>query len=198
MSARRHSHPGVGEGGHHPRVRRYSVAVMDVESLARVLDRIGGGRKAALRVPTEHVDHPESRRILSDVATGITAAFSLDVAAVLLAVVRTEMGAQLSWIVWTRLVMISLLTASLYYFVWRAQRGWWWAYSRMRVFSIIFPVVAVGTCLIPGLYPTWMIVEQVVLAGILVVVARLLNSRHLRAAYVKPGSAADRRAAPPG
>jgi hypothetical protein len=161
---------------------------MDVEVVARFLDRIGGGRKATLRVPAEHTDHPESRRILADVATGITAAFSLDVAAVLLAVLRTEMGASLSWIVWTRLVMISLLTASLYYFVWRAQHGWWWAYARLRLFSVIFPVVAVATCLVPGLYPTWMIVEQVVLAAILLVVARLLNSRHLRAAYVKPGS----------
>ncbi|MDC5695719.1 hypothetical protein OO014_00475 [Intrasporangium calvum] len=159
---------------------------MDVEVVARVLDRIGGGRKARLRVPAEHTEHPESRRILADVATGITAAFSLDVAAVLLAVVRNEMGDSLSWIVWTRLVMISLLTASLYYFVWRAQRGWWWAYSRMRLFTIIFPVVAVASCFIPGLYPTWMVIEQVALAGILVVVAALLNSRHLRAAYVKP------------
>lgn len=166
---------------------------MDVEAVARVLDRIGGGSKAHLRVPAEHVQHPETRRILADVATGITAAFSLDVAAVLLAVLRSELGVSLSWIVWMRLVMISLLTASLYYFVWRAQHGWWWAYSRMRLFTIIFPTVAVATCLVPGLYPTWMIIEQVVLAGILIVVARLLNSRHLRAAYVKPGSsAADR------
>lgn len=160
---------------------------MDVEVVARVLDRIGGGRKAHLRVPPEHTEHPESRRILADVAMGITAAFSLDVAAVLLAVVRNEMGDSLSWIVWTRLVMISLLTASLYYFVWRAQRGWWWAYSRLRLFSVIFPVVAVASCFIPGLYPTWMIIEQAVLAVILLVVATLLNSRHLRAAYVKPG-----------
>jgi hypothetical protein len=168
---------------------------MDIEAIARVLDRIGGGRHAALRVPAEHSDHPESRRILSDVATGITAAFSLDLAAVLLAVLRTEMGTPLTWIVWMRLIMISLLTASLFYFVWRAQRGWWWAYSRLRLFTIIFPVVAVGTCLVPGLYPTWMIVEQVALALILVVVASLLNSRHLRAAYVKPGSAQAARAA---
>lgn len=159
---------------------------MDVEAVARVLDRIGGGRQAALRVPAERVEDPAIRRILSDVVTGITAAFSLDVAAVLLAVMRAEMGVQLSWIVWMRLVMIALLTASLYYFAWRARHGWWWAYSRLRTFSIIFPVVAVGTSLVPGLYPTWMIIEQVVLAGILVVVARLLHSPQLRAAYVKP------------
>jgi cobalamin synthase len=166
---------------------------MDVEAVARVLDRIGGGRQAALRVPPEHSEHPETRRILSDVAKGITAAFSLDVAAVLLAVLRTELGAHSSWIVWARLVMISLLTASLFYFLWRAQRGWWWAYSRLRLFTIIFPVVAVGTCLVPGLYPPWMVVEQVVLALILLVVAALLNSRHLRTAYVKPGSPGEAR-----
>ena len=166
---------------------------MDIEAVARVLDRIGGGRHAALRVPSEHTEHPETRRILSDVATGITAAFALDVSAVLLAVLRTELGSQLSWVIWSRLVMISLLTASLFYFVWRAQRGWWWAYSRLRLFSLIFPAVAVATCLVPGLYPTWMIVEQLVLAGILLVVASLLNSRHLRSAYVKPGSASEDR-----
>lgn len=159
---------------------------MDVEAVARVLDRIGGGRKAHLRVPAEHREHPETRRILADVAAGITAAFSLDVAAVLLGVMWSELGVQLSWVVWMRLVMIALLTASLYYFVWRAMHGWWWAYSRLRLFTIIFPMVAIGTCLVPGLYPTWMIVEQLVLAAILLVVARLLNSAHLRAAYVKP------------
>lgn len=162
---------------------------MDVEAIARVLDRIGGGRQAHLRVPSEEVDHPATQRILADVTMGITAAFSLDVAAVLVAFLRSEMGSELSWVVWTRLVMISLLTASLYYFVWRARHGWWWAYSRLRMFTIIFPAVAVATCLVPGLYPTWMIVEQVVLAAILVVVARLLNSRHLRGAYAKPSPA---------
>ncbi len=167
---------------------------MDVEAVARVLDRIGGGRHARLRVPRQHREHPETRRLLADVAMGITLAFSLDVTAVLIAFLRTELGSSLSWIVWMRLVMISLLTASLYYFVWRAQHGWWWAYSRLRLFSIIFPVVAVGTCLVPGLYPGWMIVEQVALALVLIGVAWLLNSRHLREAYVKPGSAATGRA----
>lgn len=159
---------------------------MDVEAIARLLDRIGGGRHAHLRVPSEEVDHPTTQRILSDVTLGITAAFSLDVVAVLVAFLRSELGSELSWVVWTRLVMISLLTASLYYFVWRAGRGWWWAYSRLRLFTVIFPAVAIGTCLVPGLYPGWMVVEQILLAGILVVVATLLNSRHLRGVYVKP------------
>lgn len=159
---------------------------MDVESVARVLDRIGGGRQARLRVSPEGVGDPRTRQVLGDVTTAITAAFSLDVAAVLVAVLRTELGSQLGWVVWTRLVMISLLTVSLYYFVWRARHGWWWAYSRLRLFSMIFPAVAIGTSLVPGLYPPWMVVEQLVLAGILLVVARLLNGRHLRAAYAKP------------
>jgi hypothetical protein len=161
---------------------------MDVESVARVLDRIGGGRQARLRVSPEGVGHPRTREVLTDVTMGITAAFSLDLAAVLVAILRTELGSALSWVVWTRLVMISLLTASLFYFVWRARHGWWWAYSRLRLFTLVFPVVAIATCLVPGLYPSWMVVEQVLLAGILLVVARLLHSRHLRAAYTKPVS----------
>lgn len=69
---------------------------MDVEAVARVLDRTGGRRHAGLRVPPVHAEHPETRRILSGVAIGIATAF-----------VTTESGAHLSEIVWYRLVMIS-------------------------------------------------------------------------------------------
>ncbi len=170
---------------------------MDVEGVARVLDRLGGGRQAVLRLPPEHTDHPRTSRALRAVAIGIGAAFALDLVAVVVALATSGTGAQVSGVVWVRLVMISLLTASLFYFVWRAARGWWWAYSRLRLFTVIFPVVAVGTCLVPGLYPTWMIVEQVALAVVLLGVAGVLNSRHMREAYAKPTRLEARPAAGP-
>lgn len=51
-------------------------------------------------------------------------------------------------------MVIFAIAATLFFFWFRAQAGLWSAYSRLRLFSIIFPCVAIGTCLIPGLYPS--------------------------------------------
>jgi hypothetical protein len=53
---------------------------------------------------------------------------------------------------------------------------------------MVFPAIAVSTCLIPGLYPGWMIEEQLAVSGCRVVMSWLLLRPHLRQAYARPGS----------
>ena len=43
-------------------------------------------------------------------------------------------------------MVIFAIAATLFFFWFRAQAGLWWAYSRLRLFSIVFPCVAIGTC----------------------------------------------------
>jgi hypothetical protein len=77
----------------------------------------------------------------------------------------------------------------LFYFAWRAQRGYYWAYSRLRLFSKIFPIVALVTAAIPGLFPSWMVAEQICFALILLGIAEYLSTDHMREAYAKPPKA---------
>lgn len=87
---------------------------------------------------------------------------------------------------WWRLLVIFAIAATLFYFWFRAQAGWWWAYSRLRLFSVVFPVIAVSTCLIPGLYPGWMIIEQLVFSALVLICFVLLSQPEVRSAYRKP------------
>jgi len=84
-------------------------------------------------------------------------------------------------------VVIFAIAATLFFFWFRAQAGLWWAYSRLRLFSIVFPCVAIGTCLIPGLYPSWMIAEQIVFSCLVLVAFVVLSQRDVADAYRKPG-----------
>ena len=88
--------------------------------------------------------------------------------------------------------------ATLFYLRWRARLGWWWAYSRLSLFAIVFPVVAIATCLVPGLYPRWMVTEQVAFSGVLLLIRWILTRPVVKAAYRRPGQAVSSEAPEPG
>lgn len=88
--------------------------------------------------------------------------------------------------VWFRSVAVLAITATLLYFAWRAWLGWTWAYSRLRMFSRIFPVVTLVIAAWPGLYPLWMTIEQIIFSLLLVGVGDILTSDRFRDAYPYP------------
>jgi hypothetical protein len=100
----------------------------------------------------------------------------LGIGAVAVAVVLTVRGDQVPWAVWMRSGVVLAMTLTLFYFAWRAQRGYYWAYSRLRLFSKIFPVVTLVIAAIPGLYPLWMVTEQIVFSLVLIGVSDYLSS----------------------
>jgi hypothetical protein len=159
---------------------------VDREHLLLQLDRLAAGRSAGHRVDEAARTDPRTRTAFTRVAWLLMAEFVIGAGAVIEAVTVSRSGGRVSPVVWWRLVVIFGIASTLFYFVWRARLGFWWAYSRLRLFSIVFPVVAVSTCLIPGLYPAWMVDEQLLFSAILLLVWRLLSSPHLRAAYPRP------------
>ncbi len=159
---------------------------MPAEAWFLRIDRIAGGRYASHRIPDEARAAPRTRRALLTVTWWLVAELVLAAGAVGVALDVRDHGGTVSGIVWYRLVVIFALTATLFYFVWRAGRGFYWAYSRLRLFSIVFPVVAVVSSAIPGLYPSWMIVEQVAFSAVLIAIAVVLSSGHMRAVFAKP------------
>ncbi len=92
----------------------------------------------------------------------------------------------MAWAVWFRGIAVLGITATLFYFAWRATKGYYWAYSRLRLFSKIFPIGTLVIAAIPGLYPFWMTIEQIVFSFLLIGVGDLLTTDHMREAFPRP------------
>ena len=159
---------------------------MNVESVLLEIDRLAGGRHGDHTISEEMRTDPKTRRVFVTITWLLAAGLLLGLSAVVVAVVLLLRGDEVAWVVWMRLVVVLGMTMTLFYFAWRAQRGFYWAYSRLRLFSKIFPIVALVTAAIPGLYPLWMITEQICFALILLGIADYLSTDHMREAYAKP------------
>ena len=161
---------------------------MNVESVLLEIDRIAGGRHGDHTISEEMRTDPRTRRVFVVVTALLVVELVIGTSALVVPVLL-GMRQGVSWIVWMRLVVVLFMTMTLFYFAWRAQRGYWWAYSRLRLFSKIFPIVALTTAAIPHLYPVWMVTEQIFFALILLGIAEYLSTDHMRAAYAKPARA---------
>lgn len=161
-----------------------------METLLRRLDRIAGGRHAGYVVPQDGREHPRTRRAFVVIAWLLVVELVIGLAAVVVAVALALNGVSLPFPVWMRSVVVLGMTVTLFYFAWRAAGGYYWAYSRLRLFAKIFPVVTLVIAAIPGLYPLWMVTEQIVFSLILIGVADYLDSEHMRRAFPKPVTAA--------
>ncbi|WP_245631614.1 hypothetical protein [Curtobacterium ammoniigenes] len=158
------------------------------DRLFRVLriDMLAGGRHWRYRIEEEMRQHPSTARIFRWVRVFLAIETLVGIAALVVAIVLARSGVAVPLAVWLRATVVLLITLSLYVFAWRAQLGYWWAFSRLQLFSVIFPAVTLVLASIPGLYPMWMIAEQIIFAGLMLVIAGFLHTKHMRAAYPKP------------
>jgi hypothetical protein len=150
------------------------------------VDRLAGGRQHAYVVREDMRSHPRTVRAFQRIRTLLIGETAIGLAAIVIAVIVASHGVHVPWAVWFRSTVVLMLTLSLYVFAWRAQLGYYWAFSRMRLFSRIFPLVTVVVASFPGLYPTWMVVEQLVISGLMVGIAVQLSSPAMRAAFPAP------------
>ncbi|HLS93790.1 MAG TPA: hypothetical protein VK015_09825 [Microbacterium sp.] len=157
---------------------------MTLEPLLRRVDRFAGGRHRDHRVAPS--DDPRAARALRAVAWILAGCTALGVATVGVALVLAADGEAPGFVVWMRCLVLLGITASLFYFLWRARLGWYWAFRRLQLFTRVFPIVAVVLALIPGLFPGWVIAEQLIFAGLLIAAQALLFSRPVRAAFPAP------------
>ena len=161
---------------------------MALENLLHRLDRIAGGRQSGVRIGERQRLHPKTRRAFTWVLWLLVLELVLGVGAVGVALVLSSSGEPVPFAVWMRTVVVLGMTATLFYFAWRATKGWYWAYQRLRLFAQIFPVVTLVMAAIPGLYPLWMVTEQIVFSLIMIGIADFLTSDHMRTAFRKPGA----------
>ncbi|PPF52129.1 hypothetical protein C5B94_13590 [Clavibacter michiganensis] len=161
-----------------------------MDQLLSRLDRIAAGRQAGHVIAEDMRDHPFTARAFRWIRWILVAETSVGAAAVAIALTLAADGVDVAPAVWFRSFVVLAMTVTLYYFAWRASAGYWWAYSRLRLFSQIFPVVTLVIAAIPGLYPLWMVVEQIVFSLLLIGVGDILRGDHMREAFPKPGRVA--------
>jgi hypothetical protein len=157
-----------------------------LEPLFRRLDRIAGGRLAGRTIPEDLRDHPRTLRSFAGILWILLVEVVIGVAAVVVAITLELNGAGISWVVWFRGLVVLAITFTLLYFAWRASLGFYWAYSRLRLFSRIFPIITLVIATIPDLYPYWMTVEQIVYSLLLIGIGDILTTDHMRAAFPRP------------
>ena len=162
---------------------------MNVENVLLEIDRIAGGRHADHTISDQMRRDPRTRRVFVAITWLLVVELVLGTGALAVPVMLHLRGDAVPLIVWMRLIVVLAMTTTLFYFAWRAQGGYYWAYSRLRLFSKIFPVVALTTAAIPGLYPLWMVTEQIFFSLILLGIAEYLSTDHMREAYTKPARA---------
>lgn len=161
---------------------------MPFEPFLQRLDRIAGGRAAGVAISEEARTHPRTRRAFSWITWLLVVELILGLGAVVVALVLASGGEAVSFAVWMRTVVVLGMTVTLFYFAWRAKLGWRWGYQRLRLFAQIFPVITLVMAAIPGLYPAWMVTEQIVFSLIMIGIADFLTSDHMRDAYRKPAA----------
>lgn len=159
---------------------------MNLEPMFLAVDRVAGGRSVEYTIQPEMRDHPRTRRAFVAIAWLLGAELVLGAAAAVVAVVLALDGASMPFSVWMRSFVVLAMTITLFYFAWRARLGFYWAYSRLRLFSKIFPVITLVLAAIPGLYPFWMVTEQILFSLIMIGVGDYLSSDHMRDAFPKP------------
>jgi uncharacterized membrane protein len=84
------------------------------------------------------------------------------------------------WIRGTIVVLSALLTTL---FAAKAAAGSRGAYRRLRIISVAMIVAIAVIISLPGTFPVWLKLEQAVCAALLVGMAVVLNSRHVRSLF---------------
>lgn len=157
-----------------------------IENLLRRVDRLAAGSQAGIAIVDDARTHPKTRRAFTWIMWLLVVELVLGLSAVVVAVLVARSGHTVPFAVWMRTIVVLAMTVTLFYFAWRAASGWRWAYLRLRLFAQIFPVITLVITAIPGLYPTWMISEQILFSLVMIGIADFLTSDHMRAAYRAP------------
>mgnify|MGYP005983995067 CR=1 FL=1 len=160
----------------------------DLKGLPAVLRRVdrlaAGRRRRDLRAPAELMTHKVTQGFRA-IRWILTAEIVVGLVALAVAGTNLAQGHPDNLAVWMRGVVVLGLTLGLGYFALRAGEGWFWGYQRLRLFSRIFPVVTLVIAAIPGLYPFWMVLEQIVFSLLMIGIGDIATSDAMRTAFAK-------------
>lgn len=157
------------------------------------IDKLAGGRHGHYVVDPAMRDHPQTKRAFRWVSIILGAEVLVGLSSIAVAAILQAQGENVGFAAWFRGVVVLFMTLTLFFFEWRAQQGYYWGYQRLRLFSRIFPIITLIIATIPGLYPYWMIIEQIIFAVLMIGIADFLTSDHMRDAYPSPKRLAEQK-----
>jgi hypothetical protein len=85
--------------------------------------------------------------------------------------------------VWVRATIVTLSAVLTYAFTVRASKGSKKGYLRLRIVSVVMVVAIAVIIALPGLFPTWMRIEQGVCGLLLLSVVVVINGRRVRSRF---------------
>src|SRR5699024_3382357 len=159
---------------------------MAMEKLFSRIDRLAGGGKAGILVPSAGLELPKTKRAFAWITWLLVFELVLGLGAVVYAIVIARAGEPVPFAVWMRTVVVLGMTATLLYFFWRATKVFYWRSQRVRLFAQGFPVITLVMGAIAGLYPVWLITEQIAFSLVMIAVGCFLTGADMLGVYLKP------------
>ncbi|WP_310725263.1 hypothetical protein [Streptomyces sp. N2A] len=132
-----------------------------------------------------HLHPPRIRRDFDTVKRLVAAYGALSAAVLITVAVLATTGHPVTSFMWGRSGGVLASAAVIYWMTVLAARGTRWAYVRVRILSVLMPIVIVGVDLIPGICPPWFALIQAASALPLAAAAFVSNGSRLRAAFPK-------------
>ena len=86
---------------------------------------------------------------------------------------------------WVHAIILLALAVVLVRVAKRAEAGSRRGYLRLRIVGLVVPLASLVEALIPGLFPTWMRIEQALYGVLLLAVAALASSPAVRRSFAR-------------
>ena len=154
-----------------------------MERVFVAVDRLAAGRHATATGSAVRLAQPRVGRTFWWVLAMLVVLVLISAVTVATAAWLTWRGERIAPVGWLRGVVALVITCTLFYFWFRARRGFVWAWSRLTLFSKIFPLVTLAIAAVPHLLPVVMVTEQIVFSMVLLAMAWTLDTATMRAAF---------------
>ena len=110
---------------------------------------------------------------------------AISLAALVVAVALRQHAAEVNSAVWTHGIIVAASAVLTFLVASKAARGSRGAFRRLRIVSGVLVAAIVVVIALPGDFPVWMKAEQGVCGLLMLGVAALANSKHLRALFAR-------------
>src|SRR5699024_12600353 len=108
---------------------------MAMEKLFSRIDRLAGGGKAGILVPSAGLELPKTKRAFAWITWLLVFELVLGLGAVVYAIVIARAGEPVPFAVWMRTVVVLGMTPTPFFFYCRATKGFCLGYHRLRPFT---------------------------------------------------------------
>ncbi|MGW0804317.1 hypothetical protein [Nonomuraea sp. NPDC002799] len=131
------------------------------------------------------LNQPRTRRAFGRTKVLIAAYGALSAAVFITVVILAVTAHTVTSFMWGRSAGVLASAAVTYWLTILAARGARWAYTRVRIISIVMPFAIIAVDLIPGVTTAWFVMMQATCALAIAAAAFIINGSLLRAAFPK-------------